>query len=357
MGFSRNHRRAGSTSVLAGLAIGVICGLTACGAGDGEPSARPSAGVSIDRPSREPDAGNSPPVEAAPTEAQPTRSREVERTTEPAETTTPPPTPAETTTRPPTPAKTTTRPPTSAAVVPTQTTKTQAPTKTTPPPTTSSRPRRRSPGGRGGRVRRYRAVRLARPDRSARGIDHRWSAALPVAAQDCLGCRGQGVGGRDPYRHRHAAGAGPDRDDRGAARPDLATGESQPGRSGEPVERSHRTGLRRTAKELVDADQRLAPGPDRGRGRRERGAGRRTGLDTAATSRQPGRAGAVRGARRSTAAGAATRRRGARAAGLPDLIGDRTQWVGRRCRRCLLRRCTARMGAEGRGDHPMVLGL
>ena len=134
MGFSRNHRRAGSTSVLAGLAIGVLCGLTACGAGDGEPSARPSAGVSIDRPSREPDAGNSPPAEAAPTEAEPTRSRDVERTTEPAETTTPPP--AETTTRPPTPAKTTTRPPTSAAVVPTQTTKTQEPTKTTPPPTT-----------------------------------------------------------------------------------------------------------------------------------------------------------------------------------------------------------------------------
>ena len=124
MGFSRNHRRAGSTSVLAGLVIGGILGLSACGTGDGEPSARPSAGVSIDRPSREPDAGTSPPAEA--TRTQPTRSREVERTTEP----------AETTTRPPTPAATTTRPPTSAAVVPTQTTKTTAPAETTPPPTT-----------------------------------------------------------------------------------------------------------------------------------------------------------------------------------------------------------------------------
>jgi hypothetical protein len=134
MGFSRNHRRAGSTSVLAGLLVGGIVGLSACGAGDGEPSARPSADVSIDRPSREPDAGTSPPADATRTQA--TRSREVERTTEPPETPTRPPTPAETTTRPPTPAETTTRPPTSAAVVPTQTTGTTTSAKTTPPPTT-----------------------------------------------------------------------------------------------------------------------------------------------------------------------------------------------------------------------------
>jgi hypothetical protein len=132
MGYSRNHRRAGFTFVLPGLVIGVLFGLSACGAGDGKPSARPSADVSIDRPSREP----SPPAEATGSEAQPTRSREAERTTEPAETTTRPPTPAETTTRPPTPARTTTRPPTSAAVVPTQTTTTKAPAKATPPPTT-----------------------------------------------------------------------------------------------------------------------------------------------------------------------------------------------------------------------------
>jgi hypothetical protein len=134
MGFSRNHLRSGSTSVLAGLVIGGIFGLSACGAGDGEPSARPSADVSIDRPSRESGTGTSPPADA--THTQPTRSREVERTTEPAEATTRPPTPAETTTRPPTPAETTTRPPTPAAVVPTQTTRTTAPAETTPPPTT-----------------------------------------------------------------------------------------------------------------------------------------------------------------------------------------------------------------------------
>ena len=136
MGHSRNHRRTGVTSVLTGLAIGVLFALSACGGGDGESSARPSADVSIDRPSREPGAEASPPAEATPSEAQRTRSREAERTTEPAETTTRPPTPAETTTRPPTPARTTTRPPTSAAVVPTQTTTTKAPAKATPPPTT-----------------------------------------------------------------------------------------------------------------------------------------------------------------------------------------------------------------------------
>jgi hypothetical protein len=126
MGYSRNHRPAGFTSVLTVLVIGVLFGLSACGAGDGEPTARPSADVSIDRPSREADAETSPPAEATRPEAQPTRSREAERTTEP----------AETTTRPPTPARTTTRPPTSAAVVPTQTTTTKAPAKATPPPTT-----------------------------------------------------------------------------------------------------------------------------------------------------------------------------------------------------------------------------
>jgi hypothetical protein len=121
---SRNHHRAGNASVLAALAVGAVLGLSACG--DGEPSARPSAEVSIERPSRgEPGADTSPPAEPTRTEAQPTRSREPDRTTAP----------AETTTRPPTSAQTTTRPPTSAAVAPPPTTTTRAPTETTPPTT------------------------------------------------------------------------------------------------------------------------------------------------------------------------------------------------------------------------------
>jgi hypothetical protein len=136
MGFVPNHRRAGAAAVLAGFLLGMVVGLSACGAGGETPSDRPSARASersIERPATgEPDA---------------TRSREPDRTTEPAETTRPPTTTAAVTpeptrtTRTTTPAETTTRPPTSTAVVaptPTETTRTTTPAETTPTPVTSA---------------------------------------------------------------------------------------------------------------------------------------------------------------------------------------------------------------------------
>ena len=139
MGSRRYLRRAGFAAVVAMFLLGAVVGLTACGAGGEDSSARPSARASersVERPASE--------------EAEPTRSREPERTTEPAEITRPPTTtvapeptrtrttePPETTTRP---AETTTRPPTSTAAAapePTQTTRTTTPAKTTPTPVAS----------------------------------------------------------------------------------------------------------------------------------------------------------------------------------------------------------------------------
>jgi hypothetical protein len=138
---SRNHGRAGIAAVLAALLLGAVVGLSACGAGGEDPSARPSALSSV-RPTDRPDSG----------EPDATRSREPERTTQPADTTRPaattrPPTTATVaspeptrTTRSATPAEATTRPPTSAAVVapePTRTTPTATPAGTTPTPAVS----------------------------------------------------------------------------------------------------------------------------------------------------------------------------------------------------------------------------
>ncbi|RSM69608.1 hypothetical protein DMB66_11520 [Actinoplanes sp. ATCC 53533] len=137
MGSRRNHRRPVAT-VLAWLLLGIVIGLTACGAGGEAPSGLPSTRASeraVDRPaSGEPDT-------PAP-----------ERTTEPVATTRPPTaavvTPERTrTTRSTTAAETTTRPPTSPAATepaPARTTRTTVPARTstpveqTPTPVTST---------------------------------------------------------------------------------------------------------------------------------------------------------------------------------------------------------------------------
>jgi hypothetical protein len=142
-------------TVLSAFMIGMVFGLTACGAGDGDPSTLPSARASersIDRPaSDEPDAPTSTARPSRTEGAQPTRSRQPDPTTAPAEPTVtrpssstavaePEPT-RTTTTRTAAPAPTTTRPPTSAAVAapaPTQTTRTTAPAQTTPAPAASA---------------------------------------------------------------------------------------------------------------------------------------------------------------------------------------------------------------------------
>ena len=122
---SRSHRRARTAPVLAGLAIGAVLGLSACGGTDGDSSARPSAGASIDRPSREPDAETDAPEEPARTDAQPERSREPARTAEPE------------------PPETVTRAPTSAAEEPpppTRAPRTTAPAEAVPPPAQTAPP-------------------------------------------------------------------------------------------------------------------------------------------------------------------------------------------------------------------------
>jgi hypothetical protein len=99
MGAIPYRRRAGTTSVVAGLVIGPLLGLTACGAGDGDPStqptARPSVEVSIARPTetRVPGAASpspeSPRVDATP----PTPTRGPIRTPAPPPPPEPPPPP------------------------------------------------------------------------------------------------------------------------------------------------------------------------------------------------------------------------------------------------------------------------
>jgi hypothetical protein len=112
------------------LAIGAILGLSACGATDGDSSARPSAGASIDRPSREPDAETDTPEEPARTNAQPERSREPARTTEPE--------PPETAVVPPPPTRAPrTTPPAEAAPPPAQT---ATPPAAEPPPAKTPAP-------------------------------------------------------------------------------------------------------------------------------------------------------------------------------------------------------------------------
>jgi hypothetical protein len=89
MRLSRDRFRTATSSVAAGLLVGAALCLTACGAGGGEPTTQPSAGVTVDRPSRD-----DPQAETTPTDdARSPRSREPDRTTAPAETATRPATP------------------------------------------------------------------------------------------------------------------------------------------------------------------------------------------------------------------------------------------------------------------------
>ncbi|OJF12684.1 hypothetical protein BG844_19305 [Couchioplanes caeruleus subsp. caeruleus] len=144
-------------TVLSAFVIGVVLGLTACSAGDGDPSTLPSPRASqrsADRPaSEEPEAE---PTAARPSRTestQPARSRQPEPTTEPAEPTAAEPEPARTTstraaapaqtttTRPIAPAQTTTRPATSAPVAapaPVQTTAATASAQGSAAPTVSA---------------------------------------------------------------------------------------------------------------------------------------------------------------------------------------------------------------------------
>ncbi|MEV6596658.1 hypothetical protein AB0M36_07275 [Actinoplanes sp. NPDC051346] len=147
MGSRRNHRRTGAVSVLSAFMIGAVLGLTACATGEGDPSTLPSPRASqrsADRPaSQEPEAE---PTAVRPSRAegtQPTRSRQPEPTTEPAEPTATEPAPARTTTtttttRTAVPAPATTRPPTSAVVVVPVPTQTTTPAQASPVPSASA---------------------------------------------------------------------------------------------------------------------------------------------------------------------------------------------------------------------------
>jgi hypothetical protein len=93
MGASRDRRRARRASLLAGLVLGPLLGLAACGGGGGDSADRPSPGLSLDRPSatKAPDVAATPSAERSRGEiAPPTRSRGPDPT-EPADNPNPPP--------------------------------------------------------------------------------------------------------------------------------------------------------------------------------------------------------------------------------------------------------------------------
>jgi hypothetical protein len=128
MGPVRHRRRAAAASVLVGLTACAVFGLTACGAGGGEPSTRPSdrGSPAIDRPSPGTPEGGADATRTP--AAQRTPTREPDRTEAPPET--PAGRPTSAAPEQPEPAQTTKS---SAPAVVKPPTKTKAPTQTKPP--------------------------------------------------------------------------------------------------------------------------------------------------------------------------------------------------------------------------------